>query len=188
MLAAVILLLATVALPLAAQAQNKPVFQSGLVKNGHASVWMSNGVIGDAGPADAGNLTELGITNTGTPFCVNDTLTTSPTGYHQFCIGALALGGGLLNYGNYGASSPLPFTVNATGALIFNSQTQVIEAKNLPPTSGDATVLCISPTTGNLSVSGQGGCGGPPIVISDLLLNGGGYVLLNGGAGKIRLN
>lgn len=74
----------------AAVAQNTPVHQVGRVTPGHALSWTSNGVVQDAGGAANGNLKELGITNTGTPTCINDASTSSPTGYHQLCFGANA--------------------------------------------------------------------------------------------------
>ena len=167
-------------------AQNTPVYQSGLPKTGHASAWISNGVIGDAGPASAGALTELGITNSGTPFCINDAAPPGP--YHQLCFGALALGGGLLNYGPYNGGSTLPFSVTATGPLILNSQTQQIEAKNLPLTLTGNVQLCVSPTTGVLSQASTGGCGAGPAPPQFLLLQASaGDVLLQGGAGRIQL-
>lgn len=168
------------------RAQNTPVFQSGLINNGHASYWITNGVIADAGPASAGNLTELGITNTGTPFCITDALFSGPN--HQLCLGALALGGGLLNYGSNNGAATLPFTVSTSGPLILNSQTQDIEAKNLPQPILGSVQLCVSPTTGVLSeASGGAQCGGGAPPVQALLLNGGGYILQNGG-GRILLN
>jgi hypothetical protein len=167
-------------------AQNTPVYQSGLINRGHGSYWITNGVVGDAGPASAGNLTELGITNTGTPFCVNDALATGP--YHQLCIGALALGGGLLNYGANNGAGQLPFTVSASGPLVLSSQINNIQAKNLPTNIAGSGQLCISPTTGVLSIATGGViCGGGLPPAQALLLNGGGNILLNGG-GRILLN
>jgi hypothetical protein len=172
-----------------AGAQNTPVHQSlsPPVVRGHASIWVNNGVIGDAGPASAGNVTELGITNTGTPFCVNDVIATSP--YHQLCIGALALGGGLLNYQAYNGGTQLPFTVSAAGPLVLNSQINDIQAKNLPVNIAGSGTLCVSPTTNILSMAPQGTlCGGGLPPAQALLLNNGfGYILLNGG-GRILLN
>jgi hypothetical protein len=184
-LALALLLLAS---PHLAFAQNTPVYQSSTtpVVRGHAGYWVNNGVISDAGPASAGNLTELGITNTGTPFCVNDLLASGP--YHQFCLGALALGGGLLNYQSYNGASQLPFTVSTSGPLVLSSQINDIQAKNLPVNVSGSSQLCISPTTGILSIATGGVlCGGGTPPAQALLLNGGGYVLQNGG-GRILLN
>lgn len=152
-------------------AQNVPVYQSGLSVRGHGSMWVSHGVVEDAGTAGAGNVTELGITNSGTPFCVNDTLTTNPTGYHQFCVGAMAFGGGLMNYGAHGGAAALPMSVSTDGPIIFSSATNTIEAKNLPTGSSSAVQLCINPTTGALSMASASGCGG--VSQPGLLLVGG---------------
>lgn len=64
----------------------------------------------------SGYLTGLGITNTGTPFCINDALTSGP--YHQLCLGANALGSGLMSYNAYNGASPLGLTVNLNGTNI----------------------------------------------------------------------
>ena len=77
--------------------------------------------IGDAGGSagsaknGSGYLTELGITNTGTPLCINDALTNAPGGYHQFCFGANSLGGGLISYNARGGASPLSLNFNING-------------------------------------------------------------------------
>ena len=108
-----------------AQTQNQPVYQSGLVTPGHPVQWLQNGVVGDAGGAAGGTvpgvgyLTELGITNTGTPFCINDALITSQNGYHQFCLGSLATIGGatgaFLTYNAYGGAAPQSIYLNLNG-------------------------------------------------------------------------
>lgn len=173
-------------LPCAAVAQNTPVHQSGKIIRGHAPAWINSGVIGDAGPASAGNVTELGVTNTGTPVCVNDVIATGP--YHQLCIGALALGGGLLNYQGYNGAPQLPFTISTSGPLVLSSQIDNIQAKNLPTNIAGSGTLCVSPMTGTLSMAPQGTlCGGGLPPAQALLLNGGGFILLNGG-GRILLN
>jgi hypothetical protein len=171
---------------LPAFAQHTPVFQSGLINRGHGSYWITNGVIADAGPASAGNLAELGITNTGTPFCINDVLPSGP--YHQLCEGALALGGGLVSYQAYNGAAQLPLTVSASGPLILSSQINNIQAKNLPTNIAGSGQLCVSPATGLLSIALAGTlCGGGLPPAQALLLNGGGYILQNGG-GRILLN
>ncbi len=91
------------------------VRQSGNVSPGHATSWATTGVIQDAGTSASGSITTLGITNTGTPFCINDALISSPTGYHQFCLAANSLGGGLISYNAYGGASSLPLQINLNG-------------------------------------------------------------------------
>ena len=77
--------------------------------------------IGDAGGAAGsslpgqGYLTEMGITNTGTPLCINDALTNAAGGYHAFCLGANSNGGGLISYNAFGGASALPLTFNING-------------------------------------------------------------------------
>lgn len=146
---ALLLLLA----PNLAWAQNKPVFQSGLnITRGHAAVWQNNGVIADAGGANgsgilgSGYLTELGITNTGTPFCIDDALTSAVGGYHQLCLGANALGGGLISYNNFGAAVPLPLQFSINGSL-----------SQYPPVGGPGNVVGpLSSAVGNLPTFNNG--------------------------------
>jgi hypothetical protein len=98
--------------------------------------------LGDAGGAAGsslpgqGYLTELGITNTGMPLCINDALTNAVGGYHQLCIGANPLGGGQLSLNSLGGASLLPLSFNINGAnygFPFNGNGNV-----LGPTSGAA--------------------------------------------------
>jgi hypothetical protein len=69
------------------------------------------------GPSAQKYLTELGVTNTGTPFCINDALVDSASGYHQFCFGANALGVGLISYNAYGGATPLALQCNVNGVV-----------------------------------------------------------------------
>ncbi len=102
------------------------ILQGGAITPGHAARWDFNGVLGDGGSALGGpfgsNLTELGITNTGTPLCVTDEPITSP--YHQLCLGANTLAGyGILSYNAYGGAAPLPFDCIVNGVLVLNCLT-----------------------------------------------------------------
>jgi hypothetical protein len=90
-----------------------------------------------------GYLTELGITASGTPFCIDDNFTGAPgstAGYHRLCFGANALGGGIISYNAYGAP-PLPFIFNINGV-------------NIPiPGAGTGTVVGpISSAVGDVAV------------------------------------
>ena len=95
-------------LPSLAEAQIKPSGSS--FTPGHTTRVMNpqGTVLGDAGGSAGSSLpgqsylTELGITNTGTPLCINDALTNAAGGYHAFCVGANALGGGLISYNAFG--------------------------------------------------------------------------------------
>jgi hypothetical protein len=99
--------------------------QSGQFTPGHAiRATTPQGVpFSDAGGAagsaisGSGYLTELGVTATGTPVCINDALTNAPGGYHRFCIGANALGGGLISYDALAGAAPLGLNIEVNGTL-----------------------------------------------------------------------
>lgn len=102
-----------------AYAQLQP---SGSLTPGHTfRTLTTGGVVGDAGGAagsstsGSGYLTELGITNTGLPLCINDALTNAVGGYHRLCLGANSLGGGLLSYDALGGASPLGLNIELNG-------------------------------------------------------------------------
>ena len=113
------------AIPVFGQNQGQ-IVPSGRFTVGHAIRCQNAGctVAVDAGGAAGsaqngqGYMTELGITNTGTPFCINDALTNSPSGYHQICLGANALGGGLLSYNAYAGASALGLNINVNGTTL----------------------------------------------------------------------
>lgn len=132
-----------------AQNQGNGVLQTGQVTPGHAAAWRANGVIGDAGGSNgsatlnSGYITALGITATGTPFCINDALINAAGGYHQFCIGANALGGGLLSYNPYGGASPLGININLNGTnypFPGAGNGNVVGPTSPTPTVGDVAV------------------------------------------------
>jgi hypothetical protein len=84
----------------------------------------SGGVYGDAGTSagsavpsgtQGGNLSTLGITGAGLPFCVTDTVIGSP--HYQICLGANTLGGGLISYNAYAGAPTLPLQLDVNGAL-----------------------------------------------------------------------
>jgi len=84
-------------------------------QNSTCTVVVDGGGSAGSNKTGQGYLTEIGITNTGTPFCIDDALINSPGGYHQFCLGANALGGGLLSYNAYGGALPLGLNFNING-------------------------------------------------------------------------
>jgi hypothetical protein len=99
-------------LPACAQVQ-----QSGTVTPGHATRWVSPGVIGDAGTAASGLLTSLGVTNNGGQgICVNSAPITAP--YNQICLSASTTGPGRLTLQNYGGASPQQLQFFANGSQI----------------------------------------------------------------------
>ena len=102
-------------LPVAAAAQQNPgVQQSGPVTSLHLPAWATQGVLQDGGGAGgssvfgSGYVTELGITNTGTPACITSALLSSQSGYYQTCWGAKATipgnTGGFFTFNAYGRS------------------------------------------------------------------------------------
>lgn len=90
---------------------------SGNYVPGHFVKQLSPGVLGDSGPAAGGGpnggLTELGITNTGTPLCITDGPITGP--YHQLCLGANASGSAVISSNAYLGASALPLQVIVNG-------------------------------------------------------------------------
>ena len=123
-----------------ALAQGSPVKQSGTVTPGHVPVIVTTNVIGDGGAATNGVVTNLGLLGSGLPLCINDAPTSSPRGYHQLCLGANALGGGLLSYNAHGGASALPMQFNING-MTFQ-----------PPVNGG----CYSPTVYGADATGVG--------------------------------
>lgn len=138
------------------------VLQTGVVSPGHATSWATNGVVQDAGTAAAGSINTLGVTATGTPFCINDALTTAPGGYHEFCLGANALGGGLISYNAYGGASSLPLQINingvtsslGTGTINSGTANQVTYYGTTGTTVSGNPNLTISGSTLRVGVSG----------------------------------
>lgn len=126
-----------------AQAQNQPVYATGALTPGHALVLQQAGTPGssvtrDAGPAIAGNFTELGITNDGLPLCVRD-----KAGLHLLCLGANALGGGLISYNPLGNAPPLPLNFNVNGVTTL-----------WPPGGGGGGVNTSVTVTSNAAMQG----------------------------------
>jgi hypothetical protein len=109
--------------------QNQPVFATGVLTPGHALVLQQAGTPGsavtrDAGPALAGNFTELGITNDGLPLCVRD-----KAAQHLFCVGANVGGSGMISYNPIGSGAPQNLVINVNGT---NNQ--------FPPPAGGSIV------------------------------------------------
>ncbi len=104
--------------PSLAFAQIQP---SGHFTPGHAvkALNTTGSAAGDAGGANGGppgvGLTELGITNTGLPFCINSGPTTLP--YYQICMGASSQGGGLIAYEAKNGAPPLGLNFDINGTL-----------------------------------------------------------------------
>jgi hypothetical protein len=150
-----LLTLALLFLPALAWAQNQPVYQTGSVTRGHVAGWETAGVVGDL--EAGGGLTQLTLTNTGTPLCINDALVSSPSGYHQICFGANALGGALISYQAYGGASPLGIECNINGTVYpcFPSGGNVVGPTSPFPTASDAACW-----NGGVTLKD---CGFPPV-------------------------
>lgn len=93
--------------------QSQTVAQSGVVTNGHVASWVRNGIIQDAGTANLGNITELGITkNGGRPFCISNTNTRGQ--YVQMCQG-ISTSGAYITIDGFNSASAPPFDVIING-------------------------------------------------------------------------
>lgn len=103
------ILLISLVLSLPARVQAQSVQQSGQVTPGHTAMWVTSGVVKDAGPATAGNLTELGISrNGGLPFCISsDPNPANPR--VQLCEGVSLNGNGFISLNSYNGAAQVPF-------------------------------------------------------------------------------
>ena len=158
----VFLLLVVFLFPWAASAQ---VQQSGTVTPGHATMWTTNGVIQDGGASSAGNITSLGVTGTGTPFCVNSGAVTGA--YQQLCLGISSSSASIIlqNYGG-ASTAPLNFIIDGVTAFSVSSsgfsqslptnEIFVGNASNVSAAvamSGDCTIVA----SGAITCTGSGG-------------------------------
>lgn len=107
-------LLLAAALALASLSAEAQVIQNGPVTPGHVAQWITNNVVGDGGASTAGNLNSLGITATGTPFCINSGPINAA--YEQLCLGLTAGGVGTIYMNGFGGAptASLQFNVNGT--------------------------------------------------------------------------
>ena len=95
--------------------QSQSVQQSGPVTAGHATSWTTNGIVQDAGTANVGAVTELGITkNGGQPFCISDTKVRTAQ-YNQLCLGIDSAGSANIYVTGYGgATNTLTIWIDGT--------------------------------------------------------------------------
>ena len=107
------------------------LLQGGATTPGHAPMYVGQGtsqpIVQDSGSAGGGgnglglsellqvNRTTTGTGPLGSHSCFYDNPTTTPGGYHYFCLDANAQGGGLITYGAGGAASTLPLAFNVNG-------------------------------------------------------------------------
>lgn len=130
---ALILMLA----PIVAQAQN--VQQSGQITPGHTPVWVTSGVVKDAGPATAGNVTEFGITrNGGLPFCIStSTGLITGTPYDQMCLSVTLNGAARLDVNSKNGAASIPMVIAINGTPVFTSGSTPAQVPLIfPVTSG----------------------------------------------------
>lgn len=140
------------------------------VTQGHLAYWVAPGVIGDAGPATAGKITNVGIfSNGGLPFC--ETASTVPllsfnplsSPYNQVCISTSASSAAVLSLQNYNgaAAQGLNVLVNGFTALSISSTggatlPEGISVGSIAPIAANtlvanATNATASPTASTLS-------------------------------------
>lgn len=139
----------------------QPVLQSGLVTPGHAPVFITNGVIGDAGTAQSPVLTSIGTVGQGNTICANSGPQTAP--YNQICIGANLNSPAQIVLQNFAGATAqnLQFVVNGavttlpSGPLLF--QVGGFTNGNCLKASGTAGGVADAGTT-----CGGGGGGGSP--------------------------
>jgi len=154
--------------PAVALAQGSGNFTAGhaLRATGNGAQYSDGGAATGSAIFGSGYLTELGITNTGLPLCINDALTNATGGYHRLCLGANSLGGGLISYDALGGASPLPlqFSVNGTlfpvGSSSGGGLPALWAAANTAVTQGPGVVVQGLNFTRNSSVT-------QPIYITD---------------------
>ena len=121
-----------------------------------------------------GYLTEIGITNTGTPLCINDALISGA--YHQLCFGANALGSGLISYNAYNGAAEFPLIFNVNGV---NIPTVPGSISGLPEAIDNTALGALASTfsTAVLRLDYSVGLGAPPLVFrssnSPCSINGG---------------
>jgi hypothetical protein len=125
--------------------------QSGTITPGHVPVWIAPGILGDGGPATAGNLSNVGITaNDGLPFCIN----TGPTSgaYDELCL-SVGLGGvGQLSLQNFNGAVAIPFQLLINGTpYSFTSGGGLVTSV----TAGTGITVTGTPSAPIVSVNGS---------------------------------
>jgi hypothetical protein len=122
--------------------------QSGTVTPGHAAQWVTSGILKDAGPATAGNLTELGISkNGGLPFCISsDPNPANPR--VQLCEGVSLNGNGFISLNSYNGAATVPLDLNINGQIY--QFPFVISGIVGPGSAGVGNLACWNNTLGTL--------------------------------------
>ena len=140
------LILLFLCLSLPAHAQQPPVIQSGTVTPGHPVQWTTDGVVQDAGAADQGTLTSLGITAQGPSLCLNSDLVINP--FVQLCLGSNTSSAVTISVQNFGGATPqtLCFVINGSQTCFPLGFTGTFAISGTAP-------IVVDPTTGNISCS-----------------------------------
>jgi len=122
------------------------IVQSKSVTPGHALSWVADGVAQDAGPATAGNLSELGITREGgVAFGINNAVVPGP--YVEFGVGVANTGTITLYANSFGGApsaileyningSTYPFNPSVTGNVVGPSSATAGNLASFNGTSG----------------------------------------------------
>ena len=121
--------------------------QNGTVVQGHVAAWQGNGALRDAGPADGGNVSEVGITNDGNlALGINSGPTTAP--YTQYGVTVSSTGVVTIGINSFvgGPAATLEYNINGV-TYAFN-----------PAGGGNIAGPAGSVTSGDLvSFNGTGG-------------------------------
>jgi hypothetical protein len=127
---------------------NNAILQSGNVTPGHVTMWTTDGVVQDAGPATSGALTEVGITKEGgIALAINNTATSSMNGYVEWGVGVSNTGTITLYAESYGGAPVATLDFNINGVTYpFN-----------PAGGGNITGPTIAVSGDLLSFNGTGG-------------------------------
>lgn len=179
----------------ATSAAAQSVLQSGTVTPGHATKWISNGVIGDAGTAANGLLSSIGVTNAGGPgICVASAAQTA-AGRNQLCLSASTSGVAKISLQNYGTATAqnLQFDINGNTIDLPSVPGSTFATISGPFTNGD--IACVTGAgalydcgfSGGL-IPGAGTSGGipyysAPTTLSSSALLAADKIVLGGGAG-----
>lgn len=140
------IVVACLLIPVSLSAQ---VRQSGTVTRGHAAMWITENVIGDAGTAAAGNLTSLGVTASGPGICQNSDVITKP--YQRLCFNVNTSTGGAITLDALGGATPGPLS------FIINGST-LTTVSAVPPITGGNTV-CFNSSSGDITNCAETGSG-----------------------------
>lgn len=128
-------------LPSAAGAQT--VQYSGPITRNHIPVWISPGVIGDAGSSNDSPVSSIGVTNNGgTGFCVNSDRSTA-AGRNQLCFAAATNAAATISLQNFGTATPqgLNFIINGTSFPFPGSLSSITIGTT--PVNGGSNGLCL---------------------------------------------